>query len=428
MRRWTVMVQREIADRLRAAPGSRTYGSPSVVAQLACEVKLLRTVDPAVFRPRPRVESAILAPAPHRAGRRRRRRASWSAPPSPTAASPWPARSSTSGRARSPPPGRRWRGWDWRRTPAPRRSRPRISPRYRRSCGPATESSPTRCRSTPPPSSTSASTSARVARTGCTSSARCSSRWRSPIRSRSTEAERDEVVCPGSRARTWRRGRWRPCASGAGKRPPLRVEIEKRIPVAAGLGGGSADAAAVLRLARARRWSCRVDSGLEQIAAELGADVPSQLAPSLALVRARGSGSSALPDPAPHAVVLLPGGGGLGTAEVFAEADRLGLGRSAARSSRHLAARLRAAAGAGASPLAYADLLANDLEPAARSLRPEIGEALDDLRDAGRRRRAADRLRPDRLRPLRGPRCGPGRRRARSTATTRSSARRGRLP
>jgi 16S rRNA (adenine1518-N6/adenine1519-N6)-dimethyltransferase len=59
--RWTVMVQREIADRLRAAPGSRTYGSPSVVAQLACEVKLVRTVDPAVFRPRPRVESAILA-------------------------------------------------------------------------------------------------------------------------------------------------------------------------------------------------------------------------------------------------------------------------------------------------------------------------------------------------------------------------------
>jgi 16S rRNA (adenine1518-N6/adenine1519-N6)-dimethyltransferase len=58
--RWTVMVQREIADRLRAAPGSRTYGSPSVVAQLACEVELVRTVDPAVFKPRPRVESAIL--------------------------------------------------------------------------------------------------------------------------------------------------------------------------------------------------------------------------------------------------------------------------------------------------------------------------------------------------------------------------------
>ncbi|HEU5061861.1 MAG TPA: 16S rRNA (adenine(1518)-N(6)/adenine(1519)-N(6))-dimethyltransferase RsmA [Solirubrobacterales bacterium] len=60
LQRWTVMVQREIADRLRAAPGSRTYGSPSVVAQLACEVELVRAVDPAVFKPRPRVDSAIL--------------------------------------------------------------------------------------------------------------------------------------------------------------------------------------------------------------------------------------------------------------------------------------------------------------------------------------------------------------------------------
>jgi 16S rRNA (adenine1518-N6/adenine1519-N6)-dimethyltransferase len=58
--RWTVMVQREIADRLRAASGNRTYGSPSVLVQLACEVRLLRRVDPAVFSPRPRVESAIL--------------------------------------------------------------------------------------------------------------------------------------------------------------------------------------------------------------------------------------------------------------------------------------------------------------------------------------------------------------------------------
>jgi 16S rRNA (adenine1518-N6/adenine1519-N6)-dimethyltransferase len=57
---WTVMVQREIADRLRAAPGSRTYGAPSVLVQLACDVELLRTVDRAVFRPRPRVDSALL--------------------------------------------------------------------------------------------------------------------------------------------------------------------------------------------------------------------------------------------------------------------------------------------------------------------------------------------------------------------------------
>ncbi len=61
LRSWTVMVQREIADRLRARPATRSYGSPSVIAQLACEVSLVRTVDPAVFRPRPRVQSAILA-------------------------------------------------------------------------------------------------------------------------------------------------------------------------------------------------------------------------------------------------------------------------------------------------------------------------------------------------------------------------------
>ncbi len=74
LRGWTVMVQREIAERLRAAPGSRVYGAPSALLQLACEVELLRTVDPAVFRPRPRVDSAILrlrrtGPAPDRATR-----------------------------------------------------------------------------------------------------------------------------------------------------------------------------------------------------------------------------------------------------------------------------------------------------------------------------------------------------------------------
>ena len=57
---WTVMVQLEIAERLRAPFGSKTYGSPSVIAQLACEVEILRKVDPAVFKPRPRVDSAIL--------------------------------------------------------------------------------------------------------------------------------------------------------------------------------------------------------------------------------------------------------------------------------------------------------------------------------------------------------------------------------
>lgn len=61
IRRWTVMVQREIADRLRAEPGSKTYGGPSVVAQLAGEVRLVRPVSRTVFRPPPRVDSAIIS-------------------------------------------------------------------------------------------------------------------------------------------------------------------------------------------------------------------------------------------------------------------------------------------------------------------------------------------------------------------------------
>jgi 16S rRNA (adenine1518-N6/adenine1519-N6)-dimethyltransferase len=60
LRSWTLMVQREIADRLRAAPGSRAYGAPSVLVQLACDVALTRRVDRAVFRPRPRVDSALV--------------------------------------------------------------------------------------------------------------------------------------------------------------------------------------------------------------------------------------------------------------------------------------------------------------------------------------------------------------------------------
>ena len=67
---WTVLVQREIADRLRAAPGSRTYGAPSVLAQLACDVELLRTVGRAVFNPRPRVDSALLRLRRHAPGAR----------------------------------------------------------------------------------------------------------------------------------------------------------------------------------------------------------------------------------------------------------------------------------------------------------------------------------------------------------------------
>lgn len=60
VRRWTVMVQREIGDRLRAAPRTKAYGAPSVLAQMSCRVEMLRSVDRAVFRPPPRVDSALM--------------------------------------------------------------------------------------------------------------------------------------------------------------------------------------------------------------------------------------------------------------------------------------------------------------------------------------------------------------------------------
>ena len=191
-----------------------------------------------------------------------------------------------------------------------------------------------------------------------------------------TPAERDEVVCAGVEGENLAARALVALRERGWQSEPLRIEIEKRTPVAAGLGGGSADAAAVLRLAAGEV------ADLPQLAAELGADVPSQLRPSLALVQGAGELVEPLPEPAEHAAVLLPGGGGLSTAAVFAECDRLGLGRPAEELAE-VAARLRQVAGAGASPLSYPELLVNDLEPAARSLRPDIGEALDSLRDAG---------------------------------------------
>ena len=210
------------------------------------------------------------------------------------------------------------------------------------------------------------------------------------------EAERDEVICPGIEGENLATRALRALRERGWDAPPLRIEIEKRTPVAAGLGGGSADAAAVLRLAagagdervrsnpRIARESANAPGGadLMAIAAELGADVPSQLRPALALVRGAGERVEPLPAPAGHAVLLLPSGGGLSTKEVFDEADRLGLGREESALDR-IADELRAAAGAGASPLAYVDLIVNDLEPAAVSLRPDIADALEALRRTG---------------------------------------------
>jgi 4-diphosphocytidyl-2-C-methyl-D-erythritol kinase len=191
-----------------------------------------------------------------------------------------------------------------------------------------------------------------------------------------SEAREDEVVCPEVGGENLAAIALQALRDRGWESPPLRVRISKRIPVAGGLGGGSADAAAVLRLAEDEV------EGIEEVAAEIGADVLSQMQPSFLLVGGGGEQLERLPPAGEHAIVLLPEQQGLSTAEVYGEADHLGLGRDLA-ALQDLEQHLRDAASDGASPLEYAHLLINDLEPAAMALHPGIEGSLEALRRAG---------------------------------------------
>ena len=156
--------------------------------------------------------------------------------------------------------------------------------------------------------------------------------------------------------------------------PPVTVEIAKRIPVAAGMGGGSADAAAALRLAE--RVS---DAELQELAAELGSDVPSQLRPGLVLGTGAGDQVDHAAPLAPHAFVVVPLPHQLSTADVYAEADRLGLTRAAA----DLEQRREELSGLSEGAQMPDALIINDLERAAISLCPPVVDALEAVRGEG---------------------------------------------
>ena len=159
--------------------------------------------------------------------------------------------------------------------------------------------------------------------------------------------------------------------------PPVGVRIGKRIPVAAGLGGGSADAAAVLRIANRMAGLALDPGGLRELGLSLGSDVPSQIEPRHAIVQGVGEQVEPVSLPPLH-VVLVPDREGLRTADVYAELDRLGGGRE-----RLDAEPLRTLTGGPADPHALAAAVENDLEPAALSLRPELAGRLDRLRSGG---------------------------------------------
>lgn len=192
----------------------------------------------------------------------------------------------------------------------------------------------------------------------------------------------DEVVCPGVEGENLVARALRDFRAATGyDGPPVRVEIAKRVPVAGGMGGGSADAAAVLRLMAAATGSSRpADATLHRIAAGLGADVPSQLGPERCLMTGIGESVRDLGDPAPFGVLVVPAAHALSTPEVYAEFDRLGLGRDADALDR-LSGQVAGAAADGS--LLAERLLHNDLAAAARSLCPPIGRALADVRGCG---------------------------------------------
>jgi 4-diphosphocytidyl-2-C-methyl-D-erythritol kinase len=159
--------------------------------------------------------------------------------------------------------------------------------------------------------------------------------------------------------------------------PPLRVEITKRIPVAGGMGGGSADAAALLRIAGSLSPISAPE--VASLAAELGADVPAQLEPGLVLGTGAGDVVRSVAPLVPHALVVVPLAAQLSTAEVYAEADRQGLSRGPEDLDARLVELERAVEGGARLP---ASLLVNDLEPAARALCPEIDDAFEAVRAA----------------------------------------------
>ncbi len=168
----------------------------------------------------------------------------------------------------------------------------------------------------------------------------------------------------------------------------VSIEIRKRIPVAAGLAGGSADAAAAL-VACNELWETGLPADeLSQLAAGLGSDVPFALLGGTAVGRGRGEELTRALAAGSYHWALAFGADGLSTAQVYATCDRLRAARADSGAeppvtpepvlSRDLMAALRSG-----DPVAVGPLLSNDLQPAALSLQPELRRTLAAGREYG---------------------------------------------
>jgi len=165
----------------------------------------------------------------------------------------------------------------------------------------------------------------------------------------------------------------------------VRIEIRKRIPVAAGLAGGSADAAATL-VACNELWEAGLSPReLAEIAAGLGSDVPFSLMGGTAVGRGRGEELTPALAAGSYHWALAFGRSGLSTAQVYATFDRLRSARGASgqpTAEPSLSNELMTALRSG-DPARVGPLLTNDLQPAALSLMPDLRRTLAAGREHG---------------------------------------------
>jgi 4-diphosphocytidyl-2-C-methyl-D-erythritol kinase len=185
-------------------------------------------------------------------------------------------------------------------------------------------------------------------------------------------------------------------AAAAGRKAraaAVQIEIRKRIPVAAGLAGGSADAAAAL-VACNELWQAGLSAEeLRQLGADLGSDVPFALLGGTAVGRGRGEELTRALASGNYHWALAFASEGLSTAEVYATCDRLRAARAQSDAARSAAAshaepapglshELMTALRSG-DPAAVGQFLSNDLQPAALSLQPALRRTLAAGREYG---------------------------------------------
>ncbi|MEV4676018.1 4-(cytidine 5'-diphospho)-2-C-methyl-D-erythritol kinase [Actinomadura sp. NPDC049382] len=178
----------------------------------------------------------------------------------------------------------------------------------------------------------------------------------------------------------------RAVAARLGTEPRVALRIRKAIPVAGGMAGGSADAAAAL-VACARLWDDRERPALSrddlmEIGADLGSDVPFAVLGGTAVGTGRGEQLTPALTRGVFHWVFATADGGLSTPAVYGECDRLRLeeGRPPARPEVSEALMTALATG---DAKALGAALTNDLQPAALSLRPSLRRTVDAGRDLG---------------------------------------------